>query len=72
MPGTASSKSGSEGEGDDLHTPSDDRGRAEQGTSSNGSQTENKEEVKEKLETDSSHNGKEHTQQEYIHMQTLS
>jgi hypothetical protein len=31
-PDTASSKSGSEGEGDDLPTPSDDRGRADQGT----------------------------------------
>jgi hypothetical protein len=63
MPGTASSKSSSEGEGDDLPTPSDDRGRSVQGTLSNGAQTEKREEVKEKLETDSSPNGKEQTQQ---------
>jgi hypothetical protein len=61
MPGT-SSKSSSEREGEDLPTPKDDRGRAVQGTPSNGSQAEKREEVKEKLETDSSPNGKEHTQ----------
>jgi hypothetical protein len=58
MPDTASSKSSSEGEGDDLPTPSDDRGRADQGTPSNGSQSEKREEVKEKIATDSSPNGK--------------
>jgi hypothetical protein len=52
MPDTASSKSGSEGEGDDLPTPSDDQHRADQGTPSNGSQSEKREEVKEKVETD--------------------
>jgi hypothetical protein len=57
-PDTASSKLGSEGEGDDLPTPSDDRGRADQGTPSNGSRSEKREEVKEKMVTDSSPNGK--------------
>jgi hypothetical protein len=60
MPDTASSKSVYEGEGDDLPTPSDDQCRADQGTASNGTQSENREEVKEKLETDSSLNGKGH------------
>jgi hypothetical protein len=58
MPDTASSKSGSEGEGDHLPIPSDDRGRADQGTPSKGSQSEKREEVKEKMVTDSSPNGK--------------
>jgi hypothetical protein len=62
-PGIASSKSGSEGEGDDLPNPSEDRGKAAQGIPLNGFQTEKRQEVKEKLETDSSPNGKEHTQQ---------
>jgi hypothetical protein len=62
MPGTVSSKSGSEGEGNDLLTPSEDRGRADQGTPSNGTQTEKREEAKEKLETDSYPNGKGHNQ----------
>jgi hypothetical protein len=62
MPDTASSKSVSEGEGDDLPTPSDDRGRADQGTPSNGTQSDNREEVEEKMETDSSLNEKGHNQ----------
>jgi hypothetical protein len=62
MPDTASSKSGSEGEGGDLPTPSDGRGRADQGTPSNGSQSDKREEVKEKMATDSSPNGKGHYQ----------
>jgi hypothetical protein len=60
MPDTASPKSFSEGEGDDLPTPSDDRCRADQETPSNGTQSENRDEVKEKMETDSSLNGKGH------------
>jgi hypothetical protein len=62
MPDTASSKSGSEGEGNDLPTPSNDRGRADQGTPSNGSQSEKREEVEKKMATDSSPNGKGHYQ----------
>jgi hypothetical protein len=41
---TASSKSVSEGEGDDIPTPSDDRSTADHATPSNGTQSENREE----------------------------
>jgi hypothetical protein len=69
MPGTASSKSSSEG--DNLPIPSDDRDRSVQGTPSNGFQTAKREEAKVKLETDSSLDGKEHTEQQNTRTKTL-
>jgi hypothetical protein len=45
-----SSKSVSEGEGDVIPTPSDDRSRADQGTTLNGTQPANTEEIKKKME----------------------
>jgi hypothetical protein len=51
-----SSKSVSEGEGDDIHTPSDDQSRAGRGTTLNGNQSANREEIKEKMEIGSSPN----------------
>jgi hypothetical protein len=72
MPGTASSKSSSEGEGDNLPIPSDGRDRAVQGTPSNGSQTAKREEAKEKMETDSFIDGKERTEQQNTRTQTLT
>jgi hypothetical protein len=66
MPDTASSKSSSEGEGYNLPTPSDDRGREVQETPADGSQTDKREEAKEKVETDSSPDGKEHTEKKTL------
>jgi hypothetical protein len=51
-----SSKSVSEGEGDDIPTPSDDRIGTNQGTISSGTQSANREEIQEKMETGSSLN----------------
>jgi hypothetical protein len=50
------SKSVSEREGDDIPTPSDDRSRTDQGTTLNGTQSANREEIKEKMEIGSSPN----------------
>jgi hypothetical protein len=46
VPDTASSKSAPEWGGDDIPTPSDDRSRADQGTTSSGTQSTNREEIK--------------------------
>jgi hypothetical protein len=72
MPGTASLKSSSEEEGGDIPNPSDDRDKAVQGTPLNGPQTEKREEVKEKMETDSSPDGKEHIEQQNTNTLTLT
>jgi hypothetical protein len=51
-----SSKSVSEGEGDDRPFPSDDRIGTDQGTTFSGTQSANREEIQEKMETGSSPN----------------
>jgi hypothetical protein len=51
-----SSKSVSEGEGDDIPSPSDDRMGTDQGTTLSGTQSANREEIQEKMETGSSPN----------------